>query len=208
MRLLPRGFCSSARAKVRTRRLTVVLRDPRSGDPCEGHAGAGLECGVSAPPPPFTVQLKRSDFLLYTWAVALRRPVLPFFLYSFTLLALLGLTGVWPGARVFSVAVSLPLLLYVLWIYLAALLLWARYPALQKPRRYTFMPDGYRLEVAESDPVVVPYDEVRELFTVRRALYLLRRDGSADLLPRAEAPEGLESFLSEKVPKTERSSFL
>ena len=139
--------------------------------------------------------------------MALRRPLLPFFLYSFTLLSLLGLTGVWPGARVFSLAVLLPLLLYLLWIYLAALLLWARYPALKKLRHYTFTPDAYRLEVAGDREVTVPYVEVTELFTVRRAMYLLRRDGSADILPHAELPEGLETFLADRFPVT-RSSFL
>lgn len=139
--------------------------------------------------------------------MALKRPLLPFFLYSFTLLSLLGLTGVWPGARVFSLAVLLPLLLYLLWIYLAGLLLWARYPALKKPRRYTFTPDAYRLEVAGDREVSVPYGDVAELFTVRRALYLLRRDGSADILPRSELPEGLEAFLTDKFPAV-RSNFL
>ena len=80
------------------------------------------------------VRLARKDFLHYTWALALRRPLLPFLLYSFTLLFLLGATGMGPAARVFSLAVFVPLLGYLLWVW---------HPALQEPRHYRFKAHSY-----------------------------------------------------------------
>jgi len=166
---------------------------------------------MPAPPavpdlPAFTVRLSRDDFLYYTWVLALRRPVLPFLLYSFALLFLLGVTGVWPAARVFSLAVSVPLLGYLLWVWVAALTLWARHPALKEARRYRFGARSYLLDAGTRE-VSVAYSDLTRVLTSRRALYLLRRDGSADILPRAELPEGLEAFLGDKIT-VERSSFL
>ena len=43
--------------------------------------------------------------------------------------------------------------------------------------------------------------------TRRDFLYLIRKDGSADILPREALPEGLETFIAEKF-EIERSSFL
>lgn len=160
----------------------------------------------AADPLTFTVQLARSDFLYYTWVLALRRPVLPFLLYSFALLFLLGVTGVWPTARVFSLAVSVPLLGYLLWVWVAVRTLWARHPALKEPRQYRFEARSYLLD-AGNGKVPVAYGDLVQILSSRRALYLLRRDGSADILPRTELPEGLEAFLSEKIT-VERSSFL
>lgn len=156
--------------------------------------------------PAFTVRLARKDFLYYTWVLALRRPLLPFLMYSFALLFLLGATGVWPAARVFSLAVFVPLLGYLLWVWLAAQSLWARHPALQEPRHYRFKARSYLLDAGTGE-VPVAYGDVTQVLTSRRALYLLRRDGSADILPRTELPEGLEDFLAEKIT-VERSSFL
>lgn len=156
--------------------------------------------------PAFTVRLARKDFLYYTWVLALRRPLLPFLMYSFALLFLLGATGVWPAARIFSLAVFVPLLGYLLWVWLAALLLWARHPALQEPRHYRFKARSYLLDAGTGE-VSVAYGDVMQVLTSRRALYLLRRDGSADILPRTELPEGLEDFLAKKLT-VERSSFL
>lgn len=153
-----------------------------------------------------TVHLTRGDFLYYTWVLALKRPVLPFLLYSFALLFLLGVTGVWAGARVFSLAVFVPLLGYLLWVWAAAQLLWALHPALREPRHYRFGARAYLLGVGKGE-VAVAYGDLAQVLTSRRALYLLRRDGSADILPRAGLPEDLEAFLAEKLP-AERSSFL
>ncbi len=159
-----------------------------------------------AEPPAFSVQLTRRDFLYYTWVLALRRPALPFLLYSFVLLFLLGVTGVWPGARVFSLAVVVPLVGYTLWVWAAAQLLWARHPALKTPRRYRFKAKSYLLGTG-SGGVPVAYADLGRVIGSRRALYLVRRDGSADILPRAGLPEGLEAFLRERLP-VEDSSFL
>ena len=156
--------------------------------------------------PAVTVRLARGNFLYYTWVLALRRPVLPFLLYSFALLFLLGVTGAWPAARVFSLAVFVPLLGYLLWVWVAAHLLWARHPALKEPRRYRFGAHSYQLD-AGAHRVSVAYSDLTRVLGSRRALYLLRRDGSADILPRTELPEGLEDFLAQRL-EVERSSFL
>ena len=155
--------------------------------------------------PAFDVQLERRDFLYYTWVLALKRPVLPFLLYSFVLLFLLGITGLWPAARVFSLAVFVPLLGYLFWVWSSAMTLWARFPVLREARHYHFTASSYRLETPQGE-AKVGYEDV-EALSSRRALYLIRRDGSADILPRDALPEGLEAFLEEKL-EVERSSFL
>ena len=162
----------------------------------------------SAAPAPkaFTVQLSRKDFMYYTWVLALRRPVLPFMIYSFIFLFLLGVTGVWPTARVFSLAVFVPLVGYLLWVWVAARTLWSRHPALKEPRHYHFKTRSYLLDTG-TGKVPVAYEDVTQVLSSRRALYLLRRDGSADILPRDSLSEGLEPFLNEKLT-VERSSFL
>ena len=156
-------------------------------------------------PPAFDVQLERRDFLYYTWVLALKRPVLPFLLYSFIFLFLLGITGVWPTARVFSLAVFAPLLGYLFWVWISAGTLWARFPALREVRHYHFTAEAYRLETPQGE-AEISYEDV-EVLSSRRALYLIRGDGSADILPRDALPEGLEAFLADKF-EIERSSFL
>ena len=160
----------------------------------------------AAPNPTFSVQLSRQDFFYYTWTVALKRPVLPFLVYSFIFLFLLGITGLWPAARVFSLAVFAPLLGYLLWVWTSAQTLWRRYPALREPRRYRFKAGSYLLEVGKTK-VEVNYKDVAQALSSRRAFYLIRPDGSADILPRDALPEGLETLLEEKLT-IERSSFL
>ena len=156
--------------------------------------------------PAFTVQLARKDFFYYTWVLALKRPVLPFMMYSFIFLFLLGVTGVWPTARVFSLAVFVPLLGYLLWVWVAAQTLWARYPLLKSPRHYHFKAKSYLLDTG-SGKVPIAYKDVRQVLSSRRALYLLRWDGSADILPCEGLPEGLAPFLNERFT-VEPSSFL
>ena len=171
----------------------------QNAEPVEWHIRPAL--AVVPDLPAFTVRLSRKDFLYYTWVLALRRPLLPFLLYSFALLFLLGATGVWPAARVFSLAVFVPLLGYLLWVWVAAQTLWSRYPPLKEPHHYRFkarIPAGHghgkgagglRRPEAGSD------------------IYLLRHDGSADILPRTELPEELEDFLAQRL-EVKRSSFL
>ncbi len=154
--------------------------------------------------PAFDVQLERRDFLYYTWVLALKRPVLPFLLYSFVFLFLVGITGVWPTARVFSLAVFVPLLGYLFWVWSSAMTLWARFPELRETRHYHFTAAAYRLGTAQGE--AIRYKDV-EALSSRRALYLIRKDGSADILPRDALPEGLEAFLAQKLT-VERSSFL
>ena len=156
--------------------------------------------------PAFRVQLSRQDFFYYTWVLALRRPVLPFLLYSFAFLFLLGVTGVWLSARVFSLAVLVPLLGYLLWVWVSAQTLWTRYPTLKEPRRYSFKARSYLLDTVHGK-VKIPYGDVAQALSSRRAVYLVRQDGSADILPRGALPEGLEALLAEKLT-IERSSFL
>lgn len=155
--------------------------------------------------PAFSVQLERRDFLYYTWVLALKRPVLPFLLYSFVFLFLLGITGVWPTARVFSLAVFVPLLGYLFWVWSSATTLWARFPALREARHYHFKAAAYLLATGQGE-VKVGYKDVQALSS-RRAFYLIREDGSADILPRDALPEGLEAFLAAEF-EVERSSFL
>ena len=161
---------------------------------------------TAAPTFTFSVQLSRQDFFYYTWTVALQRPVLPFLLYSFIFLFLLGVTGLWPAARVFSLAVFAPLLGYLLWVWTSAQTLWRRYPALREPRRYRFTAAAYLLDAGKTK-VEVNYGDVRQALSSRRAFYLVRSDGSADILPRNALPKGLEPLLEEKLT-VERSSFL
>lgn len=145
--------------------------------------------------------------MYYTWVQALSRPVLPFFLYSFVLLTFSSLLGLWPAGRAFALAVLVPMLGYLLWVWLTGRGLWAKYPQLRAPRTYRFEAAGYAVQTPENT-VRLPYGELARLLSSRRALYLIRRDGSADILPRSALPEGLEGFLKGKVPAAERSSFL
>ena len=165
-----------------------------------------MPASTAAPDATFSVQLSRQDFFYYTWTVALQRPVLPFLVYSFVFLFLLGITGLWPAARVFSLAVFAPLLGYLLWVWTSAQTLWRRYPALKETRHYRFTAASYLLG-AGKNKVEVNYQDVRQALSSRRAFYLVRPDGSADILPRSALPEGLETLLEEKLT-VERSSFL
>ncbi len=160
-----------------------------------------------AAPGSVTLTLTRDDYMYYTWVLALGRPVLPFFLYSFVLLTFASLLGLWPAGRAFALAVLVPLLGYMLFIFLSGRGLWARYPQLRAERRYTFGDAGYVVQTAENT-VSVPYAQLQRLLRSRAALYLIRQDGSADILPRRDLPEGLEVFLAGKVSEVERSSFL
>jgi hypothetical protein len=153
------------------------------------------------------VTLTQGDFMTYNWVLALERPVLPFFIYSFTLLFLAGLLGLWPAARVFALAVLVPMLGYLLWVFLSARALWARYPHLRVPRTYVFEEDAYLVK-AGAHTAAVPYARLRRALASRGALYLLREDGSADILPRRALPEGLEAFIVQRVGEPRRSSFL
>jgi hypothetical protein len=153
------------------------------------------------------VRLTRDDVRYYTWVQALARPVLPFLLYSFVLLTFASILGLWPAGRAFALAALIPLLGYLLWVWLVGRGLWSKYPQLRAPRTYRFGEAAYTIQTPENT-VKVRYDELSRLVSSRRALYLVRRDGSADILPRSALPEGLEGWLQTKVPETERSSFL
>ncbi len=145
--------------------------------------------------------------MYYTWVLALGRPVLPFFLYSFVLLTFASVLGLWPAGRAFALAVLVPMLGYLLWVFLSGRGLWARYPQLRAERRYTFEATEYLIQTSQST-VSIPYTALQRLLKSRAGLYLIRQDGSADILPRRDLPEGLEAFLAGKVSEVERSSFL
>lgn len=165
---------------------------------------------MEEPPPlsPFTadVGLTRADFEIYSWVLALERPVLPFFIYTFALLLLADLFGVWADARLYAFAVVVPALGYLLFVKLSTFTVWRRYPELREPKRYTFKEDAYQVKQA-GKTAMVSYQELERVLESRRAYYLIRADGSADILPKTGVAEGRLETLLENVP-WKRSSFL
>ena len=154
------------------------------------------------------VTLVRSDFMYYTWVLAFERPILPFFIYTFTALVLVSVTGLWPTGSLYALAVLIPLLGYTLFIWLSAWVTWRRFPMIREPKRYIFKEKSYLLEEG-GKKTPVAFDEVNVLIS-RRGIYLLRRTGSADLLPKRSVAdvERLLGFLEEKTGEAKRSSFL
>ena len=154
------------------------------------------------------VTLERGDFMYYTWTLAFERPILPFFIYTFTALVLVSVTGLWPTGSLYALAVLIPLLGYTLFIWLSAWVTWRRFPMIREPKRYIFKEKSYLLEEGGKKTPVV-YEEV-EVLTSRRGVYLLRRTGSADLLPKRsiEDAAGLLAFLELKTGEGRTSSFL
>lgn len=154
------------------------------------------------------VTLKRSDFMYYTWTLALERPVLPFFIYTFTALVLVSITGLWPAGRLYAFTVLIPLVGYTLFVWLSARGMWRRFPMIREPKRYVFKEKSYLLEEG-GKKTPVAYNEVSVL-TSRRGIYLLRHTGSADLLPKrsVENVEGLLGFLEQQTGETRTSNFL
>ena len=159
--------------------------------------------------PHFEVELERRDFLHYNWALAFERPIMPFFLYTFVACALAGMLGVWPAGRLFAFAVLIPLLAYNVWIWVSSRSLWTRYPHLRQARGYTFKDDAYRVRSPDG-AVSVPYLEVTRTLETRAAFYLLRSDGSGDILPKRLLGDvdAFRQLLKGKVGELKRSSFL
>ncbi len=155
-----------------------------------------------------SVTLERGDFMYYTWTSALERPILPFFIYTFTALVLVSLTGLWPTGSLYAFAAMIPLVGYTLFVWLSAWLTWRRFPMIREPKRYVFKEKSYLLEEG-GKKTPVAYDEV-DVLTSRRGIYLLRRTGSADLLPKRsiEDVEGLLEFLEKKTGEARTSNFL
>ena len=146
--------------------------------------------------------------MYYNWTLAFERPILPFFIYTFTALVLVSITGLWPVGRLYALAVLIPLLGYLLFIWMGARGVWRRYPAIKEPKRYIFKEKSYLVE-EEGKKTPVAYGEVNVL-TSRRGVYLLRRTGGADLLPKrsVEDAEGFLKFLEQKTGEARGSSFL
>lgn len=146
--------------------------------------------------------------MYYIWTLALERPILPFFIYTFTALFLVSITGLWPAGRLYAFTVLIPLLGYTLFVWLSARGTWRRFPMIREPKRYVFKERSYLLEEG-GKKTPVAYDEVNVL-TSRRAVYLLRQAGGADLLPRrsVEDVEGFLEFLEEKTGEVRSSNFL
>ncbi len=144
--------------------------------------------------------------MYYNWVLALERPVLPFFMYTFALLLLADLFRVWSDARLYAFAVVVPALGYLLFVKLSSVAVWRRYPELREPKRYTFKENAFQVKQA-GKTVMVPYKEVARVLESRRAYYLVRGDGSADILPKTAVEAGrLETLFGAKLWK--RSSFL
>ena len=152
------------------------------------------------------VVLTRVDFETYNWVLALERPVLPFFMYTFALLLLADLLRVWQDARLYAFAVVVPALGYLLFVKLSSLAVWRRYPELREPKRYTFKENAFQVKQA-GKTVNVPYKDVAHVLESRRAYYLVRMDGSADILPKRAVEEGVLEPLLKDV-RWKRSSFL
>ena len=146
--------------------------------------------------------------MYYNWTLAFERPILPFFIYTFTALVLVSITGLWPVGRLYAFAVLIPLVGYTLFVWLSARGTWRRFPMIREPKRYVFKEKSYLLEEG-GKKTPVAYGEVNVL-TSRRGVYLLRRTGGADLLPKRsiEDADKLLEFLEQKTGEARGSSFL
>lgn len=144
--------------------------------------------------------------MYYNWVMALERPVLPFFIYTFTALTLVSLLNIWPPARVYALIVLLPMLGYALWVWASATRVWRSYPELVGPRSYIFKEKSYLVEEANKKTPVA-YADVTRVVESRQAIYLVRSSGGADILPKKfiEHSEALKTHL--RVPWLS-SSFL
>jgi hypothetical protein len=147
---------------------------------------------------PFEVRfaLERGEFLLFNWAQALERPMLPFLFYTFTLLALASLVGIWPAGRIYGLAALAPLLAYLIWVQLSAATLWRRYPQLRQDRLVVLGPERFEVE-AGGERYGGSYAELASVLESRSGIYLLHGDGRAELLPkRALArPDGVRELI-------------
>lgn len=164
--------------------------------------------------------------MYYSWVTAFERPILPFFMYTFVLLNLSSLLGVFPGGNLFAFAVLVPMVGYFLLVQITASQLWRRFPQLDAPRHYTFKPTLYRIKSPEAAPaneregstikrkVTINYDQVQQVLSSRRGFYLLRKDGSADIIPKDSLNdqgiklETMETFLSRYISEPKPSFFL
>ena len=121
--------------------------------------------------------------MYYNWTLALERPILPFFIYTFTALVLASITGLWPAGRLYAFTVLIPLAGYTLFVWLSARGTWRRFPMIREPKRYVFKEKSYLLEEG-GKKTPVAYGEVNVL-TSRHAIYLLRRTGALTSCPSA-----------------------
>lgn len=160
-------------------------------------------------PPPLDVKLERADFMYYNWTLALERPVFTFLMYTFILLTLASMVGIWPAARLYAFAALIPLLGYMLFVWLTARNLWQRFPSIRAPRRYLFKTNSYLIE-EEGNKIPVPFERLEWVLESRSGFYLIRKDGGADLLPKRNLGDNtsFRRFLHTKVPEVARSSFL
>ena len=159
-------------------------------------------------PDPVQVTLQKGEYRYFNWVLAFERPILPFFLYTFVLVNLASLLGVWPDGRVFGLAILPPLLGYAIWVHTTAGRVWKAYPAIQRPRTYRFGEESYTVQGEEREEI--PWSRVDQALVSRRGVYLLRSDGSADILPKAAAGdfEALVGWVQARVTRMKRSSFL
>lgn len=155
------------------------------------------------------VTISREDFGYYNWAMALERPILPFLMYTFILLAFASMLGVFPAGRAFAGAALIPMAGYLLWMRASISRLWRLYPQIRSPRSYAFKAQSLLIRT-EKNNVPVSYDSIAKIMTSRRGIYILRKDQSADILPRRAIEDDalLLRFLESKVSEVRASNFL
>ncbi|MEM6428206.1 MAG: hypothetical protein AAF708_03125 [Deinococcota bacterium] len=165
-----------------------------------------------------TVKLARGDFIYYNWTAAFDKPILPFFLYTFVLLNLSSLLGVFPDGNVFAFAVLIPLVGLIARVQIASSLLWRRVPRLAAAKNYSFKQKSYQLktstEQADTVKVVIDYADVAKVLVSRRGYYLIRADGSADIIPKMVvdaqniSPDAFSAWLDANIETVTSSFFL
>jgi hypothetical protein len=174
-----------------------------------GGTPAHPEANPVSLPEPIEVRLERSEFMYFNWTLALERPVFTFLMYTFILLTLAGMVGVWPAAGLYALAALVPLLGYTLLVWLTAKRLWHHVPGIRQPRRYLFKENTYLVE-EEGAINPVAYGTLERVLESRNGFYLMRRDGRADLLPKRVLKDEVyfRRFLQAKVNEVGGSSLL
>lgn len=155
------------------------------------------------------VTLTRGDLRHFQWALALSRPVLPFLIYTTTLLVLLSLTGLWAQAGAFVPAAMLPLLAMATWAEGVSGVAWRKHFRSDPRRRFRFASTGYVVAGPDGEDKV-GWSDVEAVLTTRRLLILLRRNGQADILPLRELEDtgGLGSALDRAAVPRRNVAFL
>lgn len=154
--------------------------------------------------------LTRHDFMYYNWVLALERPILPFFMYTFVLLVMSSLLGVWPAGRLYAPAVLIPALGYTLFVWLSSRQLWRHVQQTLTPQTYIFKTKSYLNDDGKTKQAI-PYQHIKQLLESRQAFYLVLQDGSASILPKRDVTDSnsLRALIQSKLTgRYKHSSFL